>query len=112
MNKKLKIDEGSGNVFRDAGLADADGLMIKADLVIRLNEIIKDQGLTQNQAAKLIGIGQPDLSRILRGHFHGVSVERLMFFLTRLGAEVKIAVKPARRAAFKPIVLEGDARAG
>lgn len=99
--KRSKFVRGSNNVFADIGLPDADEHLLKAELVSKLDDTIKSRKLTQTAAGRLLGVGQPDLSKILRGHFREVSVARLLRFLARLGQDVEIVVKPntnARRA--------------
>lgn len=94
------IVKGSGNVFADLGFPDADTHALKAELVRRIAGLIKDEDLTQAEAADRMGISQPDVSKMLKGQFRPFSVERLMRFLTALGQDVEIAVKaPARRRA-------------
>ncbi len=90
---------GTGNVFADLGYADADTHLLKAGLVSRIHDVVLDQKLTQSDAAKRMGISQPDVSRLLRGQFRDISVERLMRMLTRLGCDVDIVVrKPGGKA--------------
>jgi predicted XRE-type DNA-binding protein len=98
--KKLRIEaqESSGNVFADLGLPDADERLLKAGIVSELHRLIKARGLTQVRAAKLVGIHQPDLSRLLRGDFEDYSAERLMKMLTAFEQDVEIVVRPNRRA--------------
>src|SRR5829696_2312663 len=98
--RKPKVEQGSGNIFADLNLPDAEDLLLKAEIVIELDRLISERRLTQTQAAKLMGIAQPDLSDLLRGDFRGYSLERLMRMLTVFGREVEIVVKP--RAAGKP----------
>ena len=87
---------GSGNVFADIGLPDAGELLIKAQLVYKIDGLMKKRGLKQVEAAKLFGVKQPDVSKMLRGDFRQFSVERLMRFLVALGQDVEIVVKPHR----------------
>ena len=96
MRKKLNYEVGSGNVFADIGLPDADELLIKAQLVYKIDGLMKKRGLKQVEAAKLFGVKQPDVSKMLRGDFRQFSVERLMRFLVALGQDVEIIVKPHR----------------
>lgn len=84
---------GTSNIFADLGYADADTHLLKAELVSRLSDVMLDQKLTQSAAAGLMGISQPDVSRLLNGQFREVSVERLMRMLTRLGCEIDIVVR-------------------
>lgn len=89
---------GTGNVYADLGYADADEMLIKAQLVAKIAEIIKRKSLTQTQAAELLGVPQPKLSNLLRGRFHGFSERRLMDRLTKFGREVQIVVKATPRS--------------
>jgi len=96
--EETKIERGSGNVFADLGRPDADAQLLKAELVTRLDEIIRRRRLTQVQAAELLGLSQPDVSRLLRGKFRDYSVERLLRLLMALGRDVDIVIrKPKRR---------------
>ena len=97
-----RVTPGSGNVFADMGLADADELLIKADLAISIAAIIKQRGLNQTEAAKLLGIDQPKVSRLLRGELYGFSIEQLIRLLGALGHKVSFrieAAKPKRKRA-------------
>jgi predicted XRE-type DNA-binding protein len=89
---------GSGNIFADLGLPNAEEHQLKAALVVQLMRLIRARKLTQTAAAKQIGIKQPDLSNILRGHYRGYSVERLMRMLTAFDQDVEITVKPHKKA--------------
>jgi predicted XRE-type DNA-binding protein len=100
-----KIIKSSGNVYADLGIRDAEEHVLKADLVRRIAAVMKDQELTQTAAARRLGIEQPDVSKILRGHFRQFSVERLMRFLVALGQDVKIVVRPVRAARAKAAQL-------
>lgn len=101
------IRRGSKNVFADLGYCDPDTQLLKAQLVSRIDEIMCDKKLTQTQAAQAMGISQPDVSRLLKGQFRDVSVERIMRMLTRLGCEVDIVIKPpGRRLAGSVIHLQ------
>jgi predicted XRE-type DNA-binding protein len=85
---------GSGNVFADLGLPDAEEAHLKSQVVIVLRRLIEARKLTQTAAANLIGISQGDLSHILRGRFRGWSVGRLMQMLTVFEQDVEIVVRP------------------
>jgi len=73
--KALERESGTGNVFEDLGLTDADEHLVKAGLVITISRIIRQRGLTQAAAAKLMGIDQPKVSAMLAGQFRGYSIE-------------------------------------
>jgi predicted XRE-type DNA-binding protein len=95
---KAKSTRSSGNVFADLGVPGAGIHAIKADIVIAIAAQIKNRGLTQTQAAELIGLKQPDVSKLLRGHFEGYSLERLFGFLQAVGKDVAIRVTDSHRA--------------
>jgi predicted XRE-type DNA-binding protein len=92
----VEVHTGSGNVFADLGLADAEKLMIKAGLVIEIRKAMKVRGLTQQEAAKRMGITQPKVSDMMRGDFTNLSERKLMDCLTRLGYDIEIKVRPAK----------------
>jgi predicted XRE-type DNA-binding protein len=89
---------GSGNIFADLGLPNAEEHQLKAALVVQLSRIMKQRKLSQVDAAKLLGIKQPDLSKILRGHYRGYSVARLMRMLTAFNQDIEITTRPHRKA--------------
>ena len=94
----MEVEIGTGNVYADLGYGDADEMLIKAQLVTKISEIIKSKGLTQTQAAELLGMPQPKLSNLLSGRFRGFSERRLMDCLVSLGRDVQIVVKAAPRS--------------
>jgi predicted XRE-type DNA-binding protein len=89
---KLVAERGSGNIYADLGYSDANAMALKAGLALSLQDLIKRRGLTQAMAAKLTGISQPDLSRLLRGQFRDFSSDRMVRALTQLSADVEISV--------------------
>ena len=89
----IEIEASSGNVFADLGLPDADELLAKARIVYRLCDIIAERKLTQEQAAKLLGIDQPKVSALMRGKLSGFSLDRLFRFLNALDRDVEIVIK-------------------
>ena len=89
---------GSGNVFTDLGLPNADELLAKAELAIRITEILRRRRLTQVQAAEILGVDQPKVSALIRGRIVGFSIERLLRFLLLLGADVSITIQPRPRS--------------
>jgi len=92
-NDALVYTASSGNVFADLGLQDADVHLAKARLVSQIGKAIEALALTQTAAAEQMGLSQPDLSKLLRGQFRPVSIERLMLCLVALGRSVKIMVE-------------------
>jgi predicted XRE-type DNA-binding protein len=91
-------EESSGNVYADLGSADAEEMLVKAQLASKIGEIIKGRRWTQQQAAEVLGMTQPKLSNLLRGQFRGVSEAKMLECLAKLGRDVKIVVGPARRS--------------
>lgn len=94
----IKIEESTGNVYADLGMADADEMLVKAQLATKIGEIIKSRKWSQQQAAEVLGMTQPKLSKMLRGQFRGISEAKMLDCLTRLGRDVQIVVGLARRA--------------
>jgi predicted XRE-type DNA-binding protein len=92
-----EVVQGSGNVFADLGLANPDQELMKARLTLQIARIIRDRGLTQTEAAKILGIQQPHVSALARNRAGNFSVGRLMEFLTALGQDVEVVVKPTRK---------------
>jgi predicted XRE-type DNA-binding protein len=88
---------GSDNVFADLGLPNADELLAKTDLAFQISRIIEDRGLTQAEAADILGVDQPKVSALVRGKVWGHSMERLYRYLNALGRDVDIIVRPKPR---------------
>ena len=103
-----KVERGSGNVFADLGFADAAGQHAKAELVRKLAAVMAERGLSQSAAARLVGVSQPDISRLLGGRFRDVSVERLLRMLQRLDCEVDIIVQHAGHDVGEAIHLQRE----
>ncbi len=93
MSDDFTITRGSGNVFADLGLPNAEEELIKARLVATLSELIESQGLSQTTAGSRMGLSQPDVSKLLRGRIGGYSLERLLGFVRALGSDVEIKIK-------------------
>src|ERR1039458_3613170 len=96
MSNRKRYETGSRNVFQDIGVPLAEEHLVKAQLVFKIDTIMKDRGLKQVEAADLFGVRQPDVSKMLRGEFRQFSVERLLRFLVALNQDVQIVVKPHR----------------
>jgi len=89
-------ETGSRNVFKDLGVPNAEEHFVKAQLVFKIDTILKERRMKQVDAAGLFGVRQPDISKMLRGEFRQFSVERLLRFLVALNQDVEIVVKPHR----------------
>jgi predicted XRE-type DNA-binding protein len=94
---KIKVEKSSGNVYEDLGFTEASTELAKAELARRISEVIEQRGLTQAEAAKVLGVDQPKVSALARGRLGGFSTERLFKFLNALDREVEIVVRPVRR---------------
>lgn len=92
MSKEIEVQSGSGNVFADLELANSEELLIKAELVRQISELIIKQKLTQSEATELLRIDQPTVSALLRGKLSGFSTESLFRFLNALGSDMEILV--------------------
>lgn len=94
MSDKDQVTHGSGNVFADLGLENADDLLVKADLAIALTTIIRERGWTQHEAADALGVDQPKISALTRGVIGGFSVERLLRLLNLAGYDAAVLLRP------------------
>jgi predicted XRE-type DNA-binding protein len=93
-SEKIPVVEGSGNVFRDLGLADADDLQLKAELARQLCSRVKALRLTQVEARKRLALKQPDVSKLVNGRHTGFSADRLIALLNALEVDVEIVLRP------------------
>lgn len=98
MKKRALHKVRSGNVFADLGFPQAEEMMAKAVLAHRISSILEERGLTQAEAARVLGVDQPKVSALRRGRLSGFSLERLLRFLLLLGRDVEIVVKARRRS--------------
>lgn len=102
MKKRLidgtEVQRSSGNVYADLGLPDAEKLKIKTGLVIEIRKAVRRLELTQQEAAKRMGITQPKVSDMMRGDFSNLSERKLMDCLNRLGYDIEIKVRPTSEA--------------
>lgn len=99
----------SDNVFADFGLPDAEEMLARARLMLRVTVLIRERRLTQAQAAGVLGTNQPTVSDLMRGKITRFSLERLIGFLTALGQEVEISVRPRPADSEGPaLVVVGD----
>jgi len=111
MSRKVKVEVGGANIFADLGLPHADTHFLKAQIVSEIYRLANERKLTQAKAGKRMGISQPEVSRMFKGHFREYSIERLMGFLTSFERDVEIVVKPHKKAGkagritFSPIAV-------
>jgi predicted XRE-type DNA-binding protein len=99
--EKVKRTRSSGNVFRDLGFSgdEAEYLKVRAELMVNLQKLIAARGLTQAQAAKLLGVTQPRMSDLIRGHIDLFSIDTLIDMVARLGIRAEIVLHHRRRRA-------------
>ena len=98
MTKRLKVQNGSGNVFTDVGFppAEAHNLLLRAEMMMRVERHVRQSGLTQQAAARLLGITQPRLNQLLKRKIELFSLDALVNMLTKAGMRVELRVKPWR----------------
>lgn len=95
---KLRRTRSTGNVFRDLGFSveEAEHLRVRADLMVALERVISKRGLTQREAARILGVTQPRVSDLLRGRIDLFSVDTLIDMLARMGIVVRLSLKASR----------------
>jgi predicted XRE-type DNA-binding protein len=90
----IEFEEGSGNVFADLGMPDAEERLIRAQLGFHVVTLLKNRDLKQKEAALLLDIAQPDVSHLMNGHFSRFTTDKLLDFLKRLEQKVTIEISP------------------
>jgi predicted XRE-type DNA-binding protein len=96
-NNPIRAEKSSGNVFADLGLPYSEQELLRAKLTLQIYRLIKKRDLTQAEAGKILGIKQPHVSALMRNRSGSFSVERLMNFLTAMGQDVEITVRPSSK---------------
>jgi len=106
--KPIKFEEGSGSVFEDLDLKDADQLLARAQIGFHVFKILEELNLKQREIANVLGIAQPDVSHLMNGHFSRFTTDKLLDFLKRLDRKVTIEVsrhhkgEPNQQVTFAP----------
>jgi predicted XRE-type DNA-binding protein len=106
--KPINFEKGSGNVFADLGLKDADQLLARAQIGFHVFKILQDEKLKQREIASILGIAQPDVSHLMNGQFGRFTTDKLLDFLKRLNRKVTIEVsrhhkgEPYQQVTFAP----------
>ncbi|MBM3513171.1 MAG: XRE family transcriptional regulator [Alphaproteobacteria bacterium] len=95
MARRKRVIYSKASVFHDLGLKDADDLVLRADLMQRVCAIIESRGLTQAQAAGVMGMDQPRVSALMRGKINKFSTDRLFRALSDLGQNIEVRISPA-----------------
>ena len=88
------VELGSGNVFADLGLADADERQLRVKLAARLNDLLAAEGMTQAAAARKLGMAQPHVSELKNYKLSRFSSERLLHYITLMSRDVEIFIRP------------------
>lgn len=97
VERTISLQTSSGNVFADLGFPYPERELTRAKLTLEIYRLIRSSGLTQAEAGKILGIRRPHVSALMRNRSGSLSAERLMDFLTALGQDVEICVRPARQ---------------
>lgn len=90
----IEIEKGSGNVYEDLGFPDSEEMLLKAQLVSSIHDLITSKSITRMQASEIIDMPQPALSRMLKGQFRDVSVSKMLEAISRLGRDIQIVIGP------------------
>ncbi len=95
---RAKVTRSSGNVFRDLGFGpeQAQHLLIRAELMLKIENLLRTRGLTQAAAARIMGVSQPRVSDLLRGKIGPFSTDSLIDMLSKLGVAVRVAFAASR----------------
>lgn len=108
MSEEIEMYEGSGNVYADLELEDADELLTRSQIGFLVFKILEARSLKQREIASVLGIAQPDVSHLMNGHFSRFTTDKLLDFLKRLDQKVTIQVsshhtgEPYRQVTFAP----------
>jgi predicted XRE-type DNA-binding protein len=97
IDKETDYETGSGNVFADLGLDDAEELLIRAKLGHTIRMILEKKGLKQREISALLKIDQAEVSKLMNGKYHLFSEGRLFSFLNRLDRKVTVQISPLNK---------------
>ena len=102
MSKDIQVERSSGNVFADLGLPNPEEHLVKATIALAIARTIRERGLTQEQAGKILDLAQPKISNLVRGELDKFTIDRLLRYLRKLDYDVTIRFQPkptSRKAA-------------
>ena len=105
MTMKTKVTPSSGNVFADLRLPNPDEHRVKATIALSIAEMIDNRGLTQEEAAEVLGLSQPNISNLVRGKIEKFTIDRLMRYMRKLDYDVTISFKPKPKNRRKATLL-------
>jgi predicted XRE-type DNA-binding protein len=104
----IVFEQGSGNVFADLELGDADELFLRAQIGFYVFKLLEAKNLKQRDMAVLLGIAQPEVSHLMNGHYSRFTTDKLLDFLKRLDRKVTIQIgshKPGEP--YREVKIEG-----
>ena len=101
MSRKIRVEEGSGNVFADIGVPNPEEALAKAEIARQVNRILTKRGLSQVQAGALLRIAQPRVSDLVRGRLGKFSLEKLLQFARLAGIDVEIQMRASNKPGLK-----------
>jgi predicted XRE-type DNA-binding protein len=96
-HNEIEFELGSGNVFADLGLADAEELQSRALLGGHVVQLLRQKNLKQREIAEFLGVKQAEVSHLMRGHFNRFTTDKLLSFLRRMEQKVTIQISPHRQ---------------
>jgi predicted XRE-type DNA-binding protein len=97
VRRRIRVEEGSGNVFADIGMPNPEEALAKAEIARQMNRILAQRGLNQVQAGELLRIAQPRVSDLARGRLGKLSLEKLLQFARLTGIDVEIRMKASSK---------------
>ena len=105
MKTETQVTLSSGNVFADLGLPNPEEHRVKATIALSIAEMISKRGLTQEEAAKVLGLSQPNISNLVRGRIEKFTIDRLMRYMRKLDYDVTISFRPKPKNREKATIL-------
>ena len=91
-NEEFELVRGSGNVFHDFGVSNADAEQLRSILAAQIIKTLDERKLTVREAESLTGIAAADFSRIRRANLRRFTIDRLITILNRLNRQVEVTV--------------------
>jgi predicted XRE-type DNA-binding protein len=93
VSEEIEVEESCGNVFEDLGLPNADERLAKSRVALLIQMAIEKRGLSQRQAAQILGLDQANISRLMCGKLSGFTLDRLFRFMRALDMDIEVRVK-------------------
>lgn len=109
MDENIRVEHGSGNVFADLGLPNPEEHLVKATIALAIAKTIRERGLTQEHAGKMLGLAQPKVSNLIRGELDKFTIDRLMRYMRKLDYDVTISFTPKPRSRDEAVIHVADA---